>query len=152
MSTGPVWLKHLRAGAVWAFDVDGTLIGSVRSDVARPGAVDLLVALSLRGVNCVLWSAGGERYAERIAASHGFPVVASYAKRSRDDAGRYVTDHFPSHHRPDLFVDDVPSDIPRGGECISVSQFIGGNLADRVLRSIVDEVEELRPLSGSGHA
>lgn len=142
----------MRPGSVWAFDVDGTLIGSVRSDIVRPGAPELLLALGRRGVHCVLWSAGGEDYAERIAARHGFVVVATYAKRERDARGRYTTDHFPPHHHPHLFVDDSPSDLPDDIAHIAVAQFIGGNRADRVLWSIIDDIESTPAGSGSGLA
>ena len=59
------------ASGTWAFDVDGTLIGSIRSDRLRPGAAELLAALVERGVTCVLWSAGGDEYAARKAREHG---------------------------------------------------------------------------------
>lgn len=140
----------MRPGAVWAFDVDGTLIGSVRSDVVRPGARELLDTLSRRQVRCVLWSAGGDDYADRIAAQHGLVVAASYAKHTRDDAGRYRIDHFPGADRPDLFVDDSPADLPEAVPVIAVPQFIGGNPADRALWSLIDEVCALR--SGSNPA
>lgn len=39
---------------VWAFDVDGTLIGSIRSGVLRPAGCELLTALAARGVLAVL--------------------------------------------------------------------------------------------------
>jgi phosphoserine phosphatase len=136
------WREHVRRGAVWAFDVDGTLIGSVRSDVTRPGAGALLDELCRRSVTCVLWSAGGEEYARRMARSHGLDqaIAAYYAKRDRDALSRYVVDHFADHHRPDVFVDDAPRDVPGDATVVPVPQFIGGNAADRVLWGLLAEL------------
>lgn len=129
----------VRRGDVWAFDVDGTLVGSVRSDVLRPGAREVLAALDHHGAVCLLWSAGGADHAGRMAARHGFEdlIVACYGKEARDADGRYVTTHFPAHHRPSIFVDDAPDDLPLGSTVIAVPQFIGGNPADHTLRSLL---------------
>ena len=43
MTATPDWSTSLQPGGVSAFDVDGTLIGSIRSDVLRPGAVPQLI-------------------------------------------------------------------------------------------------------------
>ena len=66
---------------VWLFDVDGTLVGSVRSDRLRPGAQELLNELDGRGVTCVLWSAGGAAYARRMAQQHGIVGAISQHRR-----------------------------------------------------------------------
>jgi hypothetical protein len=128
----------------WAFDIDGTLIGSIRSDRLRPGARELLARLSERGVLCVLWSAGGDAYAARKAREHRIQdhVVACYSKTARDAHGRYVVDHFDRAHRPDVFVDDVPGDLPLGATVIAVSQFFGGNAADRGLWRVLDALDQ----------
>jgi phosphoglycolate phosphatase-like HAD superfamily hydrolase len=125
---------------VWAFDLDGTLIGSIRNDRLRPGARELLVALAERGVTCVLWSAGGAAYAERKAREHGIAdaFVAFYAKAERDLDQRYRIDHFAPEHRPDVFVDDSPRDVTSGARVIRVPQFMGGNDADRSLRDLLE--------------
>ena len=125
---------------VWAFDLDGTLIGSVRSDVLRPHAVTLLHELARREVTCVLWSAGGSAYARRHAIAHGIETsfAAFYGKVERDDHRRYVTDHFAPAHLPLIFVDDAPQDIPLGATVIAVPQFIGGNPADSALVPLID--------------
>lgn len=142
MTPPTAWRELARADAVWAFDVDGTLIGSVRSDVLRPGAVALLDALIRRGVTCVLWSAGGEDYARRMSAAHGLErmVAGYYTKHRHASASAYGVDHFAVAHRPHVFVDDAPADLPVDALILAVPQFIGGNVADRVLWEIVEQL------------
>lgn len=127
---------------VWAFDVDGTLIGSIRSDRTRPGARELLEELDRRGVVVVVWSAGGEDYARRMASRHGFDdvVAAFYGKDGRGTDGRYLTDHFADEHRPLVFVDDVPDDLPHGARVVRVPQFFGSNNADASLHDVRAEL------------
>jgi phosphoglycolate phosphatase-like HAD superfamily hydrolase len=137
----------------WTFDVDGTLIGSVRSDRLRPGAVELLEELTGRGVAIVLWSAGGDDYALRKAREHGIErfFAGFYAKARRDALGRYTVDHFAPEHRPAVFVDDSPIDLPvdmavdlpGGARIVAVAQFIGGNAADRGLFEVLDQLDVL---------
>lgn len=119
----------------WAFDVDGTLIGSIRSDRLRPGAADLLARLVERGVVIVLWSAGGADYALDMADSHGIGkyVAGFYAKEDRDEYKRYRVDHFVAEHHPNVFVDDSVIDLPLGSRMVEVSQFLGSNDADDAL-------------------
>lgn len=132
-------------GRTWAFDVDGTLIGSIRSDVTRPGAVVLLEALVRRGVVCVLWSAGGDDYARRMALKHGLHHVISayYAKDARDSDGAYRVDHFAPAHAPDVLVDDSPVDlrVEWSRRVIAVRQFMGGHVADHELLDLHARVE-----------
>lgn len=130
---------------VWAFDVDGTVIGSIRSDVLRPGVGDLLVELRARGVRCVLWSAGGDMYAHRMAEAHGIGhhFDAFYAKRERGPDGRFAVEHFSRVDRPTVFVDDVPDEVPAEGRVVAVPQFMGGNPADRALAGILRDIETL---------
>jgi phosphoglycolate phosphatase-like HAD superfamily hydrolase len=132
-------------GVVWAFDVDGTLIGSIRSGVLRPGADDLLSALASAGERCVLWSAGGAEYAQRMAAMHGIEphFLAFYAKEARGSDGKYRVDHFEAAHRPHVFVDDSPTDLPDEFHTIAVPQFIGGNLADTGLVELLRALPEI---------
>ena len=47
-------------------------------------------------------------------------------------------DHFLPSHRPDVFVDDVPGDLPAGATVVAVSQFFGGNSADGALVRVLD--------------
>ena len=137
-------------GAVWAFDVDGTLIGSIRSDVLRPGTTDLLDALGRAGQRCVLWSAGGADYAQRMAARHGIEhqFLAFYAKDTRDTDGKYVIDHFDSAHRPHVFVDDSTIDLHDDHRTIAVPQFIGGNRSDT---GLIDLLRSLDDIMGTIH-
>jgi len=127
----------------WLFDVDGTLIGSIRSDRLRPGACELLDALAARRVRCVLWSAGGDTYARRKAVEHG---IASrfdgfYAKAERDSRGRYRLDHLAQQHRPAVFVDDAAGDLPVGADVVSVPQFFGGASGDGALFDIIERLD-----------
>ena len=126
---------HDMHGQVWVFDLDGTLIGSIRSDRLRPGAAALLSTLRARGATCVLWSAGGVEYATRQAGAHAIDhhFAAVYAKLDRGLDGRYRVDHFEPAHRPTVFVDDVPDDLPIDAEVAVVGQFFGGNAGDRQL-------------------
>ncbi|MET0715016.1 MAG: NIF family HAD-type phosphatase, partial [Mycetocola sp.] len=130
---------------VWAFDVDGTLIGSIRSDRTRPGARELLEELDRRGVVVVLWSAGGDEYAQRVAVRHGLDdiVAGFYGKDERGPDGRYLIDHFADDHRPLVFVDDVPGDLPRDACIVGVPQFFGSNTADASLRDVRAGLDEL---------
>ena len=132
----------------WAFDVDGTLVGSIRSDVLRPGATELLEALSARGVDRVLWSAGGADYARRMAAAHGIDDMfhAFHAKAERGADQRYLIDHLQTRDDALIFVDDSPVDLPRGAEIIRVSQFMGNNPADRALVDLLNRLDEILDL------
>ncbi len=143
----------LRASSqhVWAFDVDGTLIGSIRGGSLRPGTVELLLALAARGVTCVLWSAGGAEYARRRATQHQIDrhFVAFYGKGERDVRDRYSSVHFDAAHQPSVFIDDSPIDLPLGARIITVAQFLGNSPADRVLFGLLDDLDrclmEVRP-------
>jgi long-chain acyl-CoA synthetase len=127
----------------WAFDVDGTLIGSIRSDRLRPGAADLLARLVERGVVIVLWSAGGADYARAMADSHGIGhyFAGFYAKQDRDEHKRYRVDHFAAEHHPDVFVDDSVIDLPVDSCMVEVSQFLGSNDADEALIRLADNLD-----------
>ncbi len=130
---------------VWAFDVDGTLVGSIRSGSLRPGAVELLLALAARSITCVLWSAGGAEYARRTATRHHIQsyFVAFYGKGERGPGGRYAPGGFDIAHRPTVFVDDSPIDLPVGAQIVAVAQFLGNNFADRVLLDLLDGLDQL---------
>ncbi len=140
--------------AVWVFDVDGTLIGSVRSDILRPGAMELLDRLRDAGATLVLWSAGGADYAKNMLAQfhidHYF--AAFYSKDRRGADGRYVVDHLSPEHRPGTLVDDYPGDVPDGPRVIAVSQFLGGNPHDRGLERALEIARCLQPLPMAGDA
>jgi len=126
---------------VWAFDVDGTLVGSIASGSLRPGAQELLLALRERGVRAVAWSAGGADYAREMMVRHGLEGLFDgfYGKESRDGDRRWDTAHFEARHVPTLFVDDTPEDLPVGARIVPVAPFIGANPSDRWLVSILEE-------------
>jgi long-chain acyl-CoA synthetase len=128
----------------WAFDVDGTLIGSIRSDRLRPGAAELLTRLVERGVAIVLWSAGGAGYAREMADHHGIGhyFAGFYAKQDRDEHKRYRVDHFAVEHHPVVFVDDSVIDLPLGSRMVEVSQFLGSNDADQALIRLATNLDD----------
>lgn len=132
---------------VWLFDIDGTLIGSIRSDQLRPGAVELLRILQSSSTTIVAWSAGGADYAKRMLAQceidHFFS--AFYAKEERDEQGRYLVGHLAPQHQPGTLVDDYPKDVPTGGRVIGVRQFLGGNPVDSGLTSAIDIAKRAIP-------
>jgi long-chain acyl-CoA synthetase len=130
---------------VWAFDVDGTLIGSIRSDRLRPGAVELLTELGARRIPRVLWSAGGADYAARMARKHEIDshFVGFYAKLDRGSDGRFHVDHLASDHMPSTFVDDAPDEVPSGARVIRVPPFLGGNMADSDLRGVLADLDRI---------
>jgi phosphoserine phosphatase len=132
---------------MWVFDVDGTLIGSIRSEVLRPGVAELLDAVQRAGSPCALWSAGGAAYARRMAARHGIAdrFVAYASKRDRDEAGRYVAPELGADVAAlrRVYVDDVPAEVPTDGLAVRVRQFMGGNAADSVLTELAGRVADL---------
>ena len=133
--------------AIWLFDVDGTLIGSVRSDVLRPGAIELLDRLRDAGATPVLWSAGGAEYAKNMLAQFGIDhyFAAFYSKDRRGSDGRYVVDHLRPEHRPGTLVDDYPGDVPDQPRVIGVPQFLGGNPHDTGLGRALEIARALKP-------
>jgi phosphoglycolate phosphatase-like HAD superfamily hydrolase len=125
---------------VWVFDVDGTLIGSVRSDRLRPGVEELITTLEASNTTLVVWSAGGAEYAERMLGQFGLAhrFRAFYHKETRNAAGRYQVDHMHPEHRPGTLVDDYPGEVTERGRIIGVRQFLGGNPADDGLREALE--------------
>ena len=137
--------------AVWVFDVDGTLIGSIRSDRLRPGAAELLETLTRNGTTVVIWSAGGAEYAERMLGQFGLQhhVAAYYHKETRGPDGRYLIDHLRPEHRPGTLVDDYPHEVPAHVRVITVRQFLGGNPADRGLQEALELARNAGAISRS---
>lgn len=125
---------------VWVFDVDGTLIGSIRSDRLRPGVEELLSLLEASGTTLVVWSAGGAEYAERMLEQFGLArrFSAFYHKETRDSGGRYLVDHMRPEHRPGTLVDDYPHEVTERGRIIGVRQFLGGNPNDAGLHEAIE--------------
>lgn len=131
---------------VWVFDVDGTIIGSIRSDRLRPGVEELFETLTACGRTVVVWSAGGAEYAERMLSQFGIDhhVSAFYHKETRGPDGRYLVDHMLPEHRPGTLVDDYPHDVPQQCRVIGVRQFLGGNPSDRGLEEALTIARALR--------
>ena len=129
---------------VWAFDIDGTLIGAIRSDVLRPGVIDVFTAINAVGARVVLWSAGGADYAQRMADNHGLTdhVHGYFEKPDRAGAPFYSVDHFPNTIRPTVFVDDSPSDLPPHWDVIAVEPFMGSNAHDRGLDAVLNRLAQ----------
>ena len=139
-------MKH--RDSVWLFDVDGTLIGSVRSNCLRPGAETLIRTLHEQEKTLVLWSAGGAEYARRMMEQFGLDrfFSAFYAKQERGKDGRYRLDHLLPQHQPDTIVDDYCGDVPVADRVIEVSQFLGSNQHDKGL----EEALQMAGLQGVG--
>ena len=125
---------------VWLFDVDGTLIGSIRSDVLRPRVVELFDLLRRDGRTIVVWSAGGADYARRKLDRFDLTgyVACFYDKDRRGRDGRYLVSHLPPQHRPGTCVDDFPHEAPPGSRIVGVPQFFGGNPVDNGLATAID--------------
>lgn len=140
---GKLSIDMNKPDAVWMFDVDGTLIGSIRSDVLRPQTLTLLRKLQARGTKLVLWSAGGADYARRMLAQFGLDQVfcGFYDKARRGPDGRYLIDHIPRDHWPGTLIDDFPDEIPLAPQVIRVRQFLGNNLNDRGLNQAIQLAE-----------
>jgi hypothetical protein len=139
---------------VWVFDVDGTLIGSIRSDRLRPGVEELLGILEANGTTLVVWSAGGAEYAERMLEQFGLArrFSAFYHKETRGTDGRYRVDHMRPEHRPGTLVDDYPHEVAECARIIGVRQFLGGNSSDAGLHEAIEIARAMLPRQGSGCA
>lgn len=114
-------------GAVWCFDVDGTLVDSHTGTSLRPGAVDLLTGLAALGCRLVLWSAGGADHARARAVDHGvdhlFAQVAD--KGDRDVLGHYrLARPAGGPGGPVVYVDDRPEDLPGEEVVVAVSPYL----------------------------
>ena len=126
---------------VWAFDLDGCLVGAVLATNLRPQARELLERLRDRGVAVVIWSAGGGDYARTIAETVGIAdLVGGYYAKVRGPDGKWIVTNFPPHHRPSVFVDDEPASIPEEMRSIGVAPYLGANRHDRGLECCFDEL------------
>ncbi len=120
--------------AVWAFDLDGCLVGAVTARSIRPRARELLERLRADGVRVVLWSAGGGEYARQIAESVGIADLVDGAfSKARGPDGKWTLDVFPPDLHPTVCVDDEPESLPDGVRAVAVSPFLGSNAHDRGL-------------------
>ena len=122
------------------FDVDGCLIDSFAGTSLRPLAREILESLVAQGIDVVLWSAGGDEYAERRAREVGIDdlVVACYSKERDEPDGRWRLDGVLASHRAVTFVDDQPGDLPDGLHVIGVSPYLGDSPHDRGLSTVLD--------------
>ena len=73
------------------FDVDATILDGMSGRVLRPLVRETFAELVARGRMVVLWSAGGEQYAQRKAADHALDshVAACFGKDRRSDDGTF---------------------------------------------------------------
>ena len=127
--------------SVWAFDLDGCLVGAVIATNLRPLARELLERLHASGVCVVIWSAGGGAYARTIAETVGIAdLVEGYYSKVRGPDGKWLVTGFPPHHRPSLFVDDEPASIPQDVRALAVSPYLGTSRHDRGLECCFDEI------------
>jgi hypothetical protein len=124
----------MSARAVWAFDLDGCLVGAVLATSLRPRARELLERLRGNGITVVVWSAGGDAYARRIAEDVGIAdLVDAYYSKTRGADGRWVLEAFAPAHLPTLCVDDEPASLPAEVPALAVSPYLGTNRHDRGL-------------------
>ncbi|HEY1831638.1 MAG TPA: NIF family HAD-type phosphatase [Acidimicrobiales bacterium] len=138
LSSEPV--SSVRGGpqdAWWVFDVDGCLVDSLTGTSLRPGARLLLAHLHENSVQVMVWSAGGDTYAQERARQFSFEHFISgfFAKRERDADGCYRTDHLPTACVSGVFVDDRPEDLSKRLEVIAVSPYLSDDPHDRGLEA-----------------
>jgi long-chain acyl-CoA synthetase len=122
----------------WVFDVDGCLVDSVTGSSLRPGAVAILEGLATAGRRIVLWSAGGDTYAQAKADEFHIDhfVNGCFAKEGRDADGYYRTTHLPVEGRRTVFVDDRPEDLAPGLDVLAVSPYLADDPFDRGLEAV----------------
>jgi len=123
----------------WVFDVDGCLIDSLTGSSLRPGARDILEQLSAEGHHLILWSAGGDTYAQSRAQEFGVDhlVDGFFAKDGRDADGFFRTAHLPIKGRHAVFVDDRPEDLDQGRlDVLAVSPYLSDDPFDHGLRQV----------------
>lgn len=130
------------AGAAWVFDVDGCLIDSITGTSLRPLTAELLAAVRTCGISVVLWSAGGRDYVVRRVSQFGLEVdvTGCYGKEQRDADGRWRIDHIRRDHRPVLFVDDRPEELPIGVDVVGVPPYLGVSPHDRALAPLLERM------------
>ncbi|MGV0791404.1 hypothetical protein [Mycolicibacterium sp. XJ1819] len=126
----------------WLFDVDGTLIDGITGRSLRPGARELLTALRGRGVDVLLWSAGGADYAWRRARDNGIDdlVVGAYDKVRAEPSLPWEVPGDLVDRPPAVLVDDMPADVPAVGEVVAVRRYLGPNPHDRGLAALLRRV------------
>lgn len=130
--------------SVWAFDVDGCLVDLLGGHSLRPHTRELLSGLRERGHVVVLWSAGGADYARRKADSNGVGdlVDACYGKADRDGDGRRTVAHFAAAHRPTVFVDDDPGEVPASATVVPVRPYLAPGQHDTVFADLLAGLDQ----------
>src|SRR5215207_6496051 len=127
---------------IWFFDLDGCLVDSMAATTLRPHARELLSALRERGTAVHIWSAGGDEYAERVAARVGIAdLVQGYHDKVRVDGGRWRLPSV-SEGATAVCVDDQPEGVPTHTRVLAVFPFIGARPHDRALARILAELDE----------
>jgi long-chain acyl-CoA synthetase len=126
----------------WVFDVDGCLVDSLLGTSLRPGARELLVHLAARRGPVLLWSAGGQDYAEHRAAQFGLEIIVNgcFAKGDRDELGFYRTTHLALGSGPTVYVDDRPEDLSPGLNVMAVRPYLTDDPHDRGLEEVARQV------------
>jgi long-chain acyl-CoA synthetase len=124
----------------WVFDVDGCLVDSITGTSLRPLTRDVITSLRSRGIAVILWSAGGAAYSEQRARQFEIDHLfdAFHGKEERDGDGRWRIDHLEGAHRPRVFVDDRPEELPDRVEVIGVSPYLGESRHDRGLSGVLE--------------
>ncbi len=124
----------------WVFDVDGCLIDSITGSSLRPLAREVIESLRSRDIAVVLWSAGGADYSEQRARQFEIDHLFAefHGKKERDGNGRWRIDHLSTVHRPRVFVDDRPEELPDHVEVIGVSPYLGESRHDRGLSGVLE--------------
>jgi long-chain acyl-CoA synthetase len=122
----------------WIFDVDGCLIDSLTGTSLRPGARAILEHLAAEGLRVILWSAGGDDYAQARAEELGVDELVDgfFAKDGRDADGCYRTGHLPAGDHHAVFVDDRPKDLSHSLDVIAVSPYLSDDPFDRGLEEV----------------
>jgi phosphoglycolate phosphatase-like HAD superfamily hydrolase len=122
----------------WIFDVDGCLVDSLTGTSLRPGAREVLEHLARGGRRVVLWSAGGDTYAQARAEEFEVDHLVNdyFSKDGRDSSGYYLTAHLPVTDNGAVFIDDRPEDLARDLQVLTVSPYISDDPYDRGLRLV----------------
>ena len=124
----------------WVFDVDGCLNDSITGTSLRPLTLEVIAALRSRGIAVLLWSAGGADYSEQRARQFGIAHLfdAFHAKEERDHDGRWQIDRLSVRHRPRVFVDDRPEELPDHVAVVGVSPYLADSVHDRGLAAVLE--------------
>ena len=126
----------------WVFDVDGCLVDSLTGTSLRPGSEGDPAAPSPDHARVLLWSAGGDDYAQARARQFEVDHLVSgfFAKEDRDARGCYLTTHLPVGAGGAVFVDDRPEDLAEDLDVVAVSPYLAEDAHDRGLEVLARRV------------